>query len=275
MNELATLQIPHTHEDKRFWLILLTTQTVLSTVAFLLVAFKAPIPLLEVLSSHDKQMVHNLASIASLMAFLVIAQACIYAYLENRHTKDALISLLCELSLIGLLLLLSWFPSDFTFVAQTFLDSAMVVVTVLSVKHVTEERAMIQALKYIRNQATKQIQSQPVVKKSIQQCSLCHQKSPYDICLSCEKKYQKERQRVRSQILRAKLAHVEATLTLSQWLTTLARFHRRCAYCQTGPYEVMEHYIPISQGGGTTAENCVPACRKCNAQKSDRHPESI
>jgi 5-methylcytosine-specific restriction endonuclease McrA len=106
----------------------------------------------------------------------------------------------------------------------------------------------------------------------VPRCSLCKQESQYEICLDCERLFQGERQRVRSQIMRAKQAGTPATLTLQEWLETLAIFHGRCAYCH-GPYQVLEHYIPIVAGGGTTKENCVPACISCNSKKSGKHPE--
>ncbi|SRR6266487_881955 len=103
-------------------------------------------------------------------------------------------------------------------------------------------------------------------------CTICKEESQYEVCLSCEKKFQGERHRVRAQILRAKQANVPATLTLAEWLDQLQTFHNRCAYCHK-PFQLIEHYIPLSQGGGTTKENCIPACFKCNAKKSGKHPE--
>jgi uncharacterized membrane protein len=106
-------------------------------------------------------------------------------------------------------------------------------------------------------------------------CSVCKKPCQYSVCLECDRKYQREIQRVRSQNWRAKKAGEPATLTIAEWLETLEAFHHHCAYCQTGPYELMEHYIPIGQGkkdGGTTSKNCVPSCFKCNVQKSNRHP---
>ena len=109
--------------------------------------------------------------------------------------------------------------------------------------------------------------------KLLQLCDACQQGGLSEQCEHCKKIYQHEIQRVSSQLLRANQAGVSATLTLAEWLQTLHNFHWQCAYCQTGPYEVMEHYIPISQGGGTTGENCVPGCYRCNTQKSNRHPQ--
>lgn len=47
-----------------------------------------------------------------------------------------------------------------------------------------------------------------------------------------------------------------------------------CQYC-LGKYSdlTLDHVIPRSRGGGTTWENVVACCRRCNAQKRDRTPE--
>jgi hypothetical protein len=84
----------------------------------------------------------------------------------------------------------------------------------------------------------------------------------------------REDYRVWTQCERARLAGMEATLTLEEWLPRLKTFGWRCAYCG-GPYEVLEHFVPITRGGGTTVRNCVPACRSCNGKKGDRHPDEI
>ena len=92
------------------------------------------------------------------------------------------------------------------------------------------------------------------------------------ICSLCLKHYDfggYEQRRVSHQCTRARKAGLPATLTMVEWLQTLIDFGGRCAYC-SGPFDDLEHYIPISQGGGTTAQNCVPACRYCNGSKD--HP---
>lgn len=96
-----------------------------------------------------------------------------------------------------------------------------------------------------------------------------------DVCASCRKEHWKEEQRLKIHLYRARKASTPATLTLGQWISTLKRYNHQCAYCTTGPYEVLEHYIPISAGGGTTQENCVPSCRSCNNHKRNEHPENI
>lgn len=75
------------------------------------------------------------------------------------------------------------------------------------------------------------------------------------------------------QLNRARKAGVPATLTWSQWSKTIEDFDLWCAYCGRRFYYVMEHFIPIEHGGGTTVDNCIPACSWCNRRKSGRLPE--
>jgi hypothetical protein len=72
----------------------------------------------------------------------------------------------------------------------------------------------------------------------------------------------RELDRVTAQIIQARMLKVDATLTLMDWLVTLEDFHWQCAYCQAKPFQVMCHVAPLSVGG-TTPENCVPACYSC------------
>jgi 5-methylcytosine-specific restriction endonuclease McrA len=81
-----------------------------------------------------------------------------------------------------------------------------------------------------------------------------------------------EARRIAYQKKESRKAGVAFTLTVAQWLETLDYFGRRCAYCG-GDYQVLEHYIPVSRGGGTTADNCVPACVPCNRRKFDMIPD--
>lgn len=50
----------------------------------------------------------------------------------------------------------------------------------------------------------------------------------------------------------------------------LVRDNFTCAYC--GGYgDTIDHVIPQSKGGGSTYENCVTACKKCNSKKDDMY----
>ena len=55
-----------------------------------------------------------------------------------------------------------------------------------------------------------------------------------------------------------------------------ARDRETCQYCGQQPGRAnltMDHVIPLSQGGQTTWENVVTACRDCNHRKGGRTPE--
>lgn len=54
------------------------------------------------------------------------------------------------------------------------------------------------------------------------------------------------------------------------------RDNETCQYCGTQPGRsqlTMDHVVPRSQGGATTWENVVTACRDCNHRKGGRTPE--
>ena len=90
-----------------------------------------------------------------------------------------------------------------------------------------------------------------------------------------EQQRRREAERVHHHLHMAKKYGLSATLTLEEWLATLAHFHWKCAYCQHAPYTVLEHFEPVIIGGGTTRYNCVPACDECNLRKQGLHPDHI
>lgn len=73
-------------------------------------------------------------------------------------------------------------------------------------------------------------------------------------------------------LYRARVAGLPFTLTQKQWQSTLKHFNHRCAYCG-GLYDALEHFLPVSRGGGTTYGNCIPTCASCNVCKD--HPKFI
>jgi 5-methylcytosine-specific restriction endonuclease McrA len=42
----------------------------------------------------------------------------------------------------------------------------------------------------------------------------------------------------------------------------------RCVYCDAPAKLTLDHLTPVSRGGMTTWDNCVPACRSCNSSKN-------
>jgi hypothetical protein len=58
----------------------------------------------------------------------------------------------------------------------------------------------------------------------------------------------------------------------------LVAFGDRCAYYggdNGGRRFKKEHVIPLSRGGGFTADNIVPSCRSCNARKLNKTGEEF
>lgn len=73
---------------------------------------------------------------------------------------------------------------------------------------------------------------------------------------------------------RARKESLPNTFTNQEWLACLEYFNHCCAYCgcQKGFWNPiqMEHFIPVTSGGGFTKENIIPACKSCNASKKDK-----
>ncbi|HEU5382216.1 MAG TPA: HNH endonuclease signature motif containing protein [Ktedonobacteraceae bacterium] len=59
---------------------------------------------------------------------------------------------------------------------------------------------------------------------------------------------------------------LRADLYLDDWLQTIEDFEWKCAYCGK-PYQTLDHFIALVQGGGTSIDNCVPSCLSCNQCK--------
>lgn len=58
-------------------------------------------------------------------------------------------------------------------------------------------------------------------------------------------------------------------LHIRRWRQTLHSYTQKsCIYCGC-PSESIDHVLPLSRGGLSITENCVPACLSCNGDKSD------
>lgn len=101
-------------------------------------------------------------------------------------------------------------------------------------------------------------------------------------CLICPEviderlaRMQEEAEKVQKHNKRAIELDNPGTLTIEEWTIKLNAFGWSCAYCG-GPYEVLEHVVPLTfPFSGTTANNCVPACSKCNNLKGPYHPDRL
>ena len=75
---------------------------------------------------------------------------------------------------------------------------------------------------------------------------------------------------------RARKLGCENNLTAGQWNIIKAAYGYRCAYCGKKPKLLTkDHIIPLSKGGGHTANNIVPACRSCNSRKHIARPPNF
>lgn len=71
-----------------------------------------------------------------------------------------------------------------------------------------------------------------------------------ELCEQCWREdWVGEDRRVVVHLKRAQEAGVTASLSLKAWFVTLDAFDWRCAFCG-GPFEAMDHFVPIEQGGG-------------------------
>lgn len=74
--------------------------------------------------------------------------------------------------------------------------------------------------------------------------------------------------------IRSNLRRAPGDLTDAEWRDILTEFGGACAYCQSRGLDLeLEHVIPVSQGGLTTASNVVPACGSCNSSKGGKRLE--
>lgn len=66
-----------------------------------------------------------------------------------------------------------------------------------------------------------------------------------------------------------RVAAADNDLTFDEWESLLEAWGA-CAYCGSaaGPFQ-KDCVLPISRGGRYTFDNVVPACRSCNASKSN------
>lgn len=76
---------------------------------------------------------------------------------------------------------------------------------------------------------------------------------------------------------RSRARRVGATVVVERFLKAdvIERYGDHCAYCETGPFEQLDHYVPVSKGGPHTLENVRPSCVSCNATKAHAMPRDF
>lgn len=65
---------------------------------------------------------------------------------------------------------------------------------------------------------------------------------------------------------RVKIKNAPGRATTRQLKDRIDYYGRRCAYCQ-GPFEEIDHAIPLSRGGSNWPANLMPSCLSCNRRK--------
>jgi 5-methylcytosine-specific restriction endonuclease McrA len=120
-----------------------------------------------------------------------------------------------------------------------------------------------------------------------QLCLICEMRPPRrpgrvlcDLCAGSPKA--RIAYRIRSENKRAITLENEGTLTYQEWMRICNHFcvpdpesgeycyTLTCAYCgePISPYwATIEHWTPVSVGGGTTRWNTIPSCASCNFMK--------
>lgn len=85
-----------------------------------------------------------------------------------------------------------------------------------------------------------------------------------------EKKYvkgNKDKVNILTNLRRARMRLLPYTFTINQWCETKIYFKQECCYCGKELPLQMEHFIPVTKGGGYVKENIVCACHSCNSSK--------
>ena len=56
-------------------------------------------------------------------------------------------------------------------------------------------------------------------------------------------------------------------------LQQITKYAGKCAYCG-GPFEHLDHFVPLSLGGTDEASNLLPSCASCNLRKNAKAPSA-
>ena len=77
----------------------------------------------------------------------------------------------------------------------------------------------------------------------------------------------------KAHIRRQRIAKLPYDFDQSDWIRAKEYFGCKCAYCGKQGALTKEHVVPVSKGGGFTADNIIPACQRCNYSKNNRDLE--
>lgn len=80
----------------------------------------------------------------------------------------------------------------------------------------------------------------------------------------------REWNRQRQQRRRARERNLRNTFTFEDWEEAKKEFNGVCAYCGRGGKLTQDHFVPVKDGGGYSADNVLPVCQWCNKSKNAR-----
>ena len=77
--------------------------------------------------------------------------------------------------------------------------------------------------------------------------------------------------KVNTQARRARELNATGFTTDQQLADRMAYYGFQCIYC-SGPFEHVDHFVPLVRGGSNWPANLVPSCSDCNWSKNGRDP---
>jgi hypothetical protein len=82
-------------------------------------------------------------------------------------------------------------------------------------------------------------------------------------CTDCRRDYDHERY----YRYRCRLYGLQPVVERFSRTEVIKRYGDRCAYCTSGDFESLDHFVPVAAGGPHTLDNVRPSCRSCNSLK--------
>ena len=86
-------------------------------------------------------------------------------------------------------------------------------------------------------------------------------------CNKESRKKHPEQHRIANQRRKSVIRGLPTGFRASDWRAAVEHF-RGCAYCGVAGKTEQEHFIPAVSSGSFTRDNILPACRRCNREKS-------
>jgi hypothetical protein len=84
----------------------------------------------------------------------------------------------------------------------------------------------------------------------------------------------RDRNRSRKALRRSARCRALLPITSAAIGAQFALWRNRCAYCDIGGKNTVDHVLPLIHGGLDQADNVAPSCKSCNSSKRDRPVET-